>query len=158
MINLKDIMTPKEILNGNKHERPFVIFVEDFPTFKDLYKVRHEIRDLRLVPLKSDEIYNKYHSVDKEELLRTVDFGNNDIFISENEFPYMLPPNTSQNLIWIKDGVEDSIIENYLHQIIKEIGTEEVILFERPINIDTFLVKGSFPQIRHIHFWYEKNL
>lgn len=156
MINLKDILTPKEILNKKNHERPFVIFVEDFPTFKDLYKVRHEIRDLRLVPLKSDEIYKEYHSYDKNELLKTVNFGENDIFISDNQFPYMLPENTHQKLIWVKENVEDHILEYYLYNLIKEIGTEEIISFERPLNIDTFLVKGSFPQIRHIHFWYEK--
>ena len=30
----------------------------------------------------------------------------------------------------------------------------DVILFERPLNIKTELVKGSFPYIRHIHFWH----
>ena len=152
---IKNLLTPEHVLNKDIHDNPYVIFLEDFPSFEDLLKYRHEIRDLRLVPIKTDEMHKKYHSYDKDTLLATIDFSKCSILYMPNEFPYMLPSDVSQNLVWIKEGTSQTEVVNFLENKIKEIG-KEVILFERPNNIKTKLVKGSFPYIRHIHFWFKK--
>ena len=152
---IKNLLTPLSILNKEVHETPYIIFLEDFPSFDILLKYRHEIRDLKLVPIKTDEMHKKYHSYDKNALLATIDFSKSSILYMPNQFPYMLPSDVCQNLVWIKEGTPENEVITFLEEKIKEIN-KEVILFERPNNIKTKLVKGSFPYIRHIHFWFKK--
>ena len=150
------LLTSQNILIKEELDKPYLIFIEDFKSFDDLLKVRELIRDLRLVPIKSDEMHIKYHATDKEELMASIDFSNNNVIFMENKFPYMLPEDVSQNIIWIKDGTKQSEVLYFIYNKIMEYGLE-VILFERPNNIKTPLVKGSFPYIRHIHFWCRKD-
>jgi len=154
------LLTPNSILEKEIHDTPFIIFPEDFKSFDDLLKVRNDIRDLRLVPIKSDEMQKKYHSFNKEDLLRTIQFDDSNFLFLENSFPYMLPADVSQNIIWIKEGTSQKDILNYIDDKICyffELNNNfEPILFERPFGIKTKLVKGSFPFIRHIHFWYKR--
>ena len=155
MINLSEFLTPNAVLNKEHYEAPAIIFPEDFKSFVDLYIHRDLIRYLELVPIKSDEMHKKYHATDKVELLNSIDFSENNILFMENQFPYMLPSDVSQNIIWIKEGTKQSEVYHFIYNKILEIGLE-VVIFERPNNITTKLVKGSFPFIRHVHFWSKK--
>ena len=152
-MDLSQLMTPKSILEKEKHDQPYLLFPEDFPTFASLYEHREAIRDLILVPIKSDDMHKYYHSLNKEELIKSVNFNNCNILYMENQFPYMLASDVSQNLIWIKENTTDDEVNAFILSKIKEIN-RKVILFERPTSSTKF-VKGSFPHIRHIHFWFE---
>ena len=152
--HLKSLLTPKEILNRKDYDEPYFILEEDFKNFGDLLKYRTRIRDLELVPLKSVEMQQKYHSFDKDELINGIDFGDSNILFMENQFPYVLPSDVSQNIIWIKTGASENAVISFLINKIKQLGIKDIILFERPVNIQTKFVKGSFPFIRHIHFWH----
>ena len=57
----QSLLTPQSILQREELEKPYLIFPEDFKSFDDLLKVRELIRDLRLVPIKSDEMQKYYH-------------------------------------------------------------------------------------------------
>jgi len=143
----------------SKTDKPSIIFTKDFPSFDDLIKVKEEIQQLKLVPIKSDEIYEKYHSIANEDLISSIEFTSNVIFL-ENMYPYLLPEDISQNIIWIKDNTSEIEIHNFIKDKYTELSLSrqnfDAIIFERPLNITTKLVKGSFPQIRHIHFWFKK--
>ena len=153
---MSNLLTPNHVLNKEHYEKPAIIFPNDFKSFGDLYIHRDLIRHLELVPIKSDEMHKKYHATDKEELMASIDFSNNNIIFMENKFPYMLPEDVSQNIIWVKDGTKQSEVLYFLYNKILEHGLDSII-FERPNNITTKLVKGSFPFIRHIHFWCRKD-
>jgi len=143
-------------LRARVYGDPSVIYVEDFSSFEELLSFRDKIRDMELVPIKSDDMHKKYHATDKMELMSSIDFGSSNIIFSENKFPYMLPEDVSQNLIWIKDGTSQLEVISFVEEHVRTHGMSNVIIFERPNNIDVKLVKGSFPFIRHIHFWHKK--
>jgi hypothetical protein len=152
MIN--NLLTPQNILQKEEHENPFIIFPQDFKSFEDLLEVRELIRDLKLVPIKSDIMQQYYHSFSKEQLLNQINFINSNILFLENNFPYLLPEDVSQNIIWIKENTSDNEVFSFIEEKISKLG--DVILFERSPLIKTKLVKSSFPHIKHIHLWYKK--
>lgn len=152
--SIQSLMTPKHIMCSQEHEQPFIIFPHDFKSFNDIFSVRFLIRDLKLVPIKSDEMQLKYHSIDKTELLKSINFGDKDIILLENQFPYQLPNDVGQKIIWIKPDVSEETVIDFIQQKIAIYG-DNIILFERPSNIKTKLVKGSFPLLRHVHFWHQ---
>lgn len=153
-MKVTDLLTSDDILNKKEFKQPYVLLPKDFKCYDDILKYRHMVRDLELVPIKSDEIHKKYHSVDTEKLLKSIDFSKSPILFKENEFPYLLPKDVAQYLIWIQNLTPQKEVLNFLQSKIDEYG-ENVIIFERPLNIKTQLVKGSFPHIRHIHFWFK---
>lgn len=151
-----ELITPKSVFDKTEHSKPYVLFLKDFKCYDDILKYRRMVRDLELVPIKSDEMYKKYHSIDTEKLIQSIEFTE-PILFRKNDFPYLLPQDVSQYLIWIqKDTPEKDVLE-FLQSKIDEYG-DDVIIFERPLNIKTELVKGSFPHIRHIHFWFKSTL
>lgn len=149
-----DLIT-SNLITGNK--KPYILLPKDFKCYDDILKYRHMVRDLELVPIKSDEMYKKYHSIDTEKLLKSIDFSKENILFKENEFPYLLPDDVAQYLIWIKKDTEETEVLEFLQYKIDEYG-DDVIIFERPLNIKTELVRGSFPHVRHIHFWFKKSV
>ncbi len=151
-------MTPIEILEQTEFEQAWPILPERFPTFDDLLKWKDKIRDLVLLPVKSDEMRAYYKTLDKEKLAKDVwnKLGDSRFAFAENEFPYMVPENTLQFIIWIKDPLESRVsVATYIAKLVSERGFKlsDLILFERPIGITATLVKGTFPLIRHIHLW-----
>lgn len=152
MIN--NLLTPKNILQKEEHEKPFIIFSQDFKSFEDLLEVKELIRDLKLVPIKSDKMQQYYHSFNKDQLLNQIKFDTSNILYLENNFPYLLPEDVSQNIIWIKENTSDNEIFSFIEEKISKLG--DVILFERSPLIKTKLVKSSFPHIKHIHLWHKK--
>lgn len=159
MINrILDLMTPPEILNLKEFETAVPILPERFPTFDDLLWHRGAIRNLALLPVKTDEMRAYYKTLDKNELAEEVwsQLGDEYFMFAQNKFPYMVPENTLQFIIWIKDQLEsrESIAEFIKYVVeMQKFRLEDLILFERPIGITTKLVKGTFPAIRHIHLW-----
>ena len=151
---ISNLLTPQNVLQKEEHEQPYIIFPQDFKSFDDLLEVKDLIRDLKLVPIKSDKMQKYYHSFDKEQLMNQIRFDESNILYLENNFPYLLPENVSQNIVWIKENTSDNEIFSFIEEKISKLG--DVILFERSPLIKTKLVKSSFPYIRHIHLWYKK--
>ena len=152
------LMTPVEILECREFGEAQPILPNRFSTFKDLVMARNSIRNLSLLPLKTDEMRAYYKTLDKNLLAQDIlnSFEYCRIFMSENEFPYFLPPDTIQYIIWIKDpGLYHTDIARFITKMVQEKGfsLDELILFERPRGIQTKLVRGTFPAIRHIHLW-----
>jgi hypothetical protein len=153
-----DLMTPVSVLESTEFKQAFPILPERFPTFDDLILWREHIRDLILLPVKSDEMRAYYKTLDKNQLAENVWkwLGDSRFIIGSNEFPYMVPQNTDQFIIWIKDPSESrENVAEFVKTIIESnnYNLDDVILFERPIGITTKLVRGTFPLIRHMHFW-----
>ncbi|MFA5933433.1 MAG: hypothetical protein WCV81_04120 [Microgenomates group bacterium] len=153
------IMTPPEILLGREFKKPGIIDPKIYPKFNSLLKDRDKIRHLELLPIKTEDEYNRYHAQKKEDLERQVkDFlGPSDMAAAPNLFPYWLPDDLNQSLIWLASPATERIIAaEFIAKVmtVLRLTPDKVILFERPINIDTKLVRGTFKQVRHIHFWF----
>jgi hypothetical protein len=153
------LMTPVEILEKRDNfEKAWPILPERFPTFDHLLEWREKIRDLVLLPVKSDEMRAYYKTLDKNELAREVweQLGDERFMFAGNKFPYMVPENTQQYILWIKDPMEtrEEVAEHIKHIVqAMNFNLDDVILFERPVGITTQLVRGTFPLIRHVHLW-----
>lgn len=156
----QSLLTPQSILQREELEKPYLIFPEDFKSFDDLLKVRELIRDLRLVPIKSDEMQKYYHSFDKNYLLETIKFEDSNLLFLKNQFPYLLPSDVQQYIVWIKQGTSQKEVIQFIDtkciELFENDNSFQPILFERPFTAKTKLVKPSFPFIRHIHFWFKK--
>lgn len=153
-----ELMTPREILELSEFEQALPILPERFPTFDHLVMHRGAIRNLSLLPVKSDEMRAYYNSLPKDQLYsRVLEIMEDRRFtLAENEYPYLTPPDTEQSIIWVKDQLEDhKSVAKFINEVIDafEIPLADVILFERPLQTATKLVKGTFPMVRHIHLW-----
>lgn len=156
--SLKSLMTPKEIIEKTEFERPRVIHPSLYPDFASLLSDREEIRNLRLLPAKSEEEYQRYHSYSQQELtsLVTQSIGKNRLVYALNQFPYLMPDDTEQGIVWIgKKTVKDEQTIGFIAQLMvhMEKTTDEVILYERPLLTESKLVRGTIPSYRHIHMW-----
>src|SRR5574343_133120 len=153
-----DIMTPQEILDLTEFGVANPILPERFPTFDDLNVRRGSIRNLSLLPVKSDELRAHYHTFSREDLARNLreQIGDAKFMFSKNDYPYLVPSNTAQYIIWINDPLTPRVeVAEFIATVVKErnFKLHDLILFERPLGVTTKLVKGSFPLIRHIHLW-----
>jgi hypothetical protein len=160
-LEIQNLMTPQEILEKDIFEEPYIILPEDFKRFNDLLKYREEIRTLKLVPFKEKVMHEKYNSLDKGQLFTEVQqyFFDKNIVVKDNLYFYLLPYDCTQQLIWIKDkSISTQEIVEFISSVIEEnhLNLNDIILFERPLGIKAKYIKGTFPQIRHIHFWTRK--
>ena len=156
-----EFMTPPEILAKREFEKPLIISPNNIKNFDELIGLREEIRRLELVPIKNTQIHEQYKLADKEVLFAglTKFFETDPIFILPNEYPYWLPEDVDQYLIWVKEGTPEDEVRLFIAKSATNIGlrlSNDVILFERPVGIDSLLVRGTFPKIRHILFWIKK--
>lgn len=158
---IANLMTPSDVLSRTDFEEPFVIRPSEFPTFDSLLEYRAAIRNLRLVPVKDPEVHAIYkaadHSALHAELLEQM--SDCSIGIAENRFKYWLPDDVDQYLVWVRDGVEDSRVHEFISVAAGVLDVPlpgDLILFERPVGITSKLVRGTFPALRHIHFWAKK--
>jgi uncharacterized protein YeeX (DUF496 family) len=152
-------MTPQSIIDTEVFDLPIPILSSEFKTPSDLLYRRNDIRLLELLPLKTDDMRAYYHSLDPVELIKDIQkgFKDVDIYIKENEFPYDLPNGVNQYIIWIADAkMSHEDIAKFIFGIMNEYGffIDDIILFERPAYTEALLVKGTMPEIRHIHFWH----
>ncbi len=159
--SLLELMTPEEILLKSEFEKPFVISPEEFLSFDDLLSVRDEIRNLRLLPVKSESEYQRYHSNSLAKLRDEVVeyFDDTPFAFAENAFPYDIPQDVIQGITWLKDdSIPREKIAFFIANILGLMGKNdnEVILFERPLLTSTKLVRGSMPSFRHVHVWIKK--
>ena len=152
------LMTPDEILHQRDFPKPEVIDPFKYPSFDSLIGRRDDIRCLRLLPVKSDEEYARYHGIPKELLEGYVmDYlKDSKLTMAINRFPYWLPEDLGQYIIWASNPhIPNLEIVEFIARIMPLAGLslEEIILFERPKNINQRLIRGTFPDIRHIHLW-----
>ena len=158
-VYVNHLLTPPSVLGGDVSD-PYVIRQTEFTKFEELLEYRIEIKNLKLVPVKTQEMYDKYHKSDTgiwtEKVKDIID--ENGIVLLDNEFTYDLPEDVSQKVVWISPNLNEDEIKEFISKAIHHLGLDknEVILFERPKNVDMNLIKGSFPSIRHIHFWHKK--
>lgn len=154
---IKDNLTPADILSKIEFEKPEIITPVSYNNFEELLLQKNKIKNLELVPIKNDEIHVFYNSINKELLANFLkeEFGNDDIILLRNQYQYWLPEDVSQYIIWMKDEVGELDIIRFIKNCLCyfRLNLEDIILFERPRNIKSYLVKGTFPIYRHIHFW-----
>lgn len=156
-----DIMTPKAVLQRTEFEKPLIISPLNVPTFRDLLSLKEMIRMLEVVPVKDDQMYQHYKTVDKEVLyVELMENFKDDVhvFTQENKFPYWLPSDTQQRLVWASPVATDQQVAVHIADLLESENRKpaEVIIFERPIGIQSLLVRGTFPKIRHLHLWTRK--
>ena len=79
---------------------------------------------------------------------------------SVNRFPYLLPVNITQGILWLSGNPSRLDVAEIIVKIMLKLGLQDdqVICFDRPIGVDIKFVRGSMPDIRHIHIWYENAL
>lgn len=155
-----NLMTPPEILLGREFLRPGIIDPRIYPNFQSLLVDRERIRHLELLPIKTDDEYVRYHEQVKEGLERQIKevLGPSEMAIAPNLFPYWLPEDLEQSLIWIANPNTPSIeIAEFIAKTMRllRLAPNKLILFERPINIEIKLIRGTFAEVKHIHFWYK---
>lgn len=151
------LMTPVVLLSQSEFDRPDIILPEKFNSFEDLLDRREEIKNLKLVPIKNEYMHNLYNSLDRNELLEEVNshLVDSNITQTANKYPYWLPEDVSQTLIWVKEGTGELEIYFFLARLLSRLekSPADIILFERPSHTKSTLVKGTFPAVRHIHLW-----
>jgi hypothetical protein len=156
--SILDLMTPAEILTGSDFSLPEAIHPDEYCSFDKLLAARDRIRRLELVPIKDDEGYAFYHAQSKESLVRMVEqyFVNGPIVSVRNAFPYALPTDVGQWLMWLKDpSTSRNVIAERVKKMLerRNLTMNDLILFERPLHTKSKLVRGTFPEYRHIHVW-----
>lgn len=152
-----DNLTSKEILSKTEFEKPDIITPVSYNNFKELLLRKDKIKNLELVPIKNDEIHEYYNSINKDILIHLLEeeFGNEQIILLKNQYEYWLPNDVMQYIIWMKDGIHELDVIFFIKRCLQyfRLDLNEVILFERPRNITSKLVKGTLTNYRHIHFW-----
>jgi hypothetical protein len=162
LVDIISSMTPTEILEQEVLEPPKIITPREFQSFDDLVKFKEDIRQLKLLPVKNDVMYEYYKQFNRDELAEEIieKFKQYkcDIFSERNKFPYWIPRDVRQDIIWIKENVSDELVINFIHELMLYRRVDlslrsSFILFERSNRCKSKLVKGTIPQVRHIHFW-----
>jgi len=152
------LLTPADVLERTEFELPEVIVPWRFPNFEALLARREDIRTLRLLPVKNDEEYRRYHHQSKESLVSGVEayLAGSPIVLAPNQFPYFMPEDTSQNIVWMRNpNTSNGNLAQFLARLMRlfDVSLDQVILFERPMRTTSKLVRGTLPQYRHIHMW-----
>ena len=152
------LLTPADVLERTEFELPEVIVPWNFPNFEALLARREDIRVLRLLPVKNDEEYKRYHDQSKESLVSGVEryLAEGQIALAPNQFPYFMPDDTSQNIVWMRNpNTSNEDLARFLASLMRlfDVSLDRVIFFERPMQTTSKLVRGTLPQYRHIHMW-----
>jgi hypothetical protein len=82
--------------------------------------------------------------------------GSSPIALAINLYPYALPEDVRQDIIWLQDTqTPKKEIFQFMDRVmsLRGLKVDDVIIFERPLKTRSLLVKGSFPEYRHVHFW-----
>jgi len=135
-----------------------------FPDFDSLKIQEDKIRNLDLVPRRSDEVQADYELVSANDFVRLVDdyyFANGTgMALVRETHPTDLPADVDQHVVWFKDGTTKEEVAEFIGEfLIKQwLGIEDVILFERSRKTKTPLVGAAIHKYRHIHIWTRKKL
>lgn len=155
-MNITELRTPADLLEKIDLPAPKPILVWDYPNFDALLLVRDKIRLLELTPIKTDEAQAYYKTFSRpalgEEVLK--ELGSQEFLFAPNRFPYFLPDDVDQIILWINKNVSEERINNKLTALLELYG--DAILFERSTVTNTPLSKGTIRTVRHIHFWCRK--
>jgi hypothetical protein len=154
---ISKLLTPISLLEQVYLPSAEMILPPKINSFDDLLANRNDIRMLKLLPIKSNEARDAYHLIDQKkelELLNKRMLGQ-PIALEENKYPYLLPYDTAQSIIWLTEDVKQLQLLSFISQLMLEfkIDPASAVMFERPSKATTPLVKGSFAHMRHIHLW-----
>lgn len=155
---IQKLLTPQELLARTEFEPPEVITPPSYPNFVSLVAARERIRTLRLLPIKTEQEYVLYHAQPKEKLVSLVQeqLGGDILALAPNQFPHFLPDDVQQNVVWMQNPeIDRGEVAKFISRCMQRLGlsTEDVILFERPRETQSPLVKPTLPGVGHIHFW-----
>lgn len=156
---VESLMTPENILGQKEFGTVYAIPPWEYPSFDHLLKSRELIRQLKLLPVKTDSERERYKSENHEMLQQRLYslLGDSMMVLAKNAYPYWLPEDVAQYLVWIRDKrVSRQEIITFTSQCAEHLslGKNDLILFERSLHTTQPLIKGSFQQMRHIHFWF----
>lgn len=103
---IKALMTPKDVLRRITLPEPEKILPGIVQCYDDLLERREQIRNLRLLPIKTDEDRRAYKEMDKMALLADLEqqMNGSTLALDKNHFPYYLPPDTLQLIIWVRNS------------------------------------------------------
>ena len=82
--------------------------------------------------------------------------GSESLVLAPNLYPYWLPEGIEQRILWIADReAPHSELVKFITAASAKLGylPHDLVMFERPLGNKTKLVKGTLPQIRHLHYW-----
>jgi hypothetical protein len=151
------LFTPPELLELSELPEARKILPDVCGSFDELYELREEIRLLRLLPVKAQADREQYKSLNQAVLLEELvaELGDRKLALLPNRFPYFLPPDVNQRLLWVAGAATNDELHSF---IVREVNDDRVIVFERPLNAVTPLVKGTFKHLRHLHVWTKSYL
>ena len=148
----------QEIVNTCITAEAKMILPDNFSDYQSLLNKRQEIQQLLWLPVKTNEDRAEYHKIPKQTLIDNVNslLSNANVKIAKNAYPYFLPPTVSQYIVWVSDNSSKNEIISQIFSFLKLFKIEnvtDIIIFERPRKSDRLLVKGTLPEIRHLHLW-----
>lgn len=155
--------TPDEILATEIFTKPTIIRPDTIPDSAALFAARDAVRNLQLVPNKTKEMYDWYHSHTQEQLAQEVEVlfqQTENHILAPNGYPYALPLDIDQRIVWMK--VWDTPRRDtakFIAQCARIFGIDssKYLIFERPLMKNKVpMVGGSFPVYRHVHMWIRK--
>ena len=156
------MMTPLGIRDRIEHGHPRIISPTDYPTFSHLVGSKKQIRDLKLVPKRTEEVQKEYEKMGHESFLRIIQgfyLSYDPIVLVTELYPSDLPFDTEQRVIWVRQNeVSDGGIARFIAQVMRVsgLGVDDVILFERSKTSNTPFVRVAVSELRHIHFLSRK--
>jgi hypothetical protein len=157
VLKVDELMTPRELLAATEYPEPKMILPSEFPDFNSILCRKESVRRLELLPIKDPEEYDRYHAQPRQLLLDAVKgyLGPDSMACATNRYPYWLPKDLDQYLVWTKGDVTDRDLTRFIAKVIhlKKTPIEELILFERPTKTSMKLLRGTFSEYRHIHLW-----
>lgn len=155
------LMTPQAVLEQVEHHRA-IISPTEYPTFDSLLRERQRIRNLELVPLRSDMTQAAYEKMTPEIFLPII----RDHYLQDSVaslvrelYPSDLPADTDQYVVWVNSReTSDHMIAEFIARNMKVLNRSlsEVILFERSRTTKTPFVRAAVPEFRHVHVWIRK--
>lgn len=160
---LINMMTSMALLKNDNHGGQ-IIDTKTFPNFESLKAQEAEIRDLDLVPRRSDVVQQDYEQVSTGEFIRLVEeyyfAGGERMALVRETHPTDLSSDVDQRVVWFKDGATKEEIAEFIGGFLVEggLGIKDVILFERSRKTNTPLVGAAIHKYRHIHIWTRKKI
>lgn len=160
---IQSLLTPRYLLEQTDFPAPELIHPENYPNFETLLSERERIRTLQLLPVRTPEDRKHYQSQPQEQMRDAVEgyLEGKDFALQRNPFPYHLPSDVGEHIIWIKNKeTSHEAISEFLAPSLSAINRtpDAIILFEKSHLTQTKIVRGTYPYRRHIHLLVkEKN-
>jgi hypothetical protein len=157
-IAVEALMTPRVLLRVDNLPPAQMILPDVVQSFQDILMRRHEIRRLRLLPIKTDSARKNFKELDHDRLHEQllVDLKGCSIGVAPNSYPYFLPDDVLQLIVWIpKRELAYRDVAKFIDKVIRrcQVTPENIVMFERPHKSSQLLIRGTFPAMRHVHLW-----